>query len=183
MKEEVWKEYKTYKGGLGKRPILTDIEVSSLGNVRGRLWYGKPFTEESIMIIDGRKCIGSKSSPVFHLVWKVFNGDVPKGYTIHHKDHIKLNDSLDNLQLMTKSEHMQHHRKDLKGFKGQKMSEEQKLQHSQWMKENKINVGKKHSEETKQKMSEHNAWKGKHLPLETRQKISESLKRLKINNK
>ena len=161
--------------------IITDLEISNFGNVRGKIFNHKPFTKECVRIIKGRRCLGV--GKLHRIVWELFNGPIPEKHVIHHKDHNKLNDRLDNLEMLTISDHMKHHRKDLKGFKGQKMSEEQKLQHSQWMKENKINVGKKHSEETKRKMSEHNAWKGKHLPLETRQKIADSLKRYKkINN-
>ena len=36
---------------------------------------------------------------------------------------------------------------------------------------NTIWVGRKHSEETKRKMSENNAWRGKHIPEEIRLKM------------
>jgi hypothetical protein len=42
-------------------------------------------------------------------VWVKANGPVPKGHVIHHKDHDRTHDVLDNLELKTKSEHSTHH--------------------------------------------------------------------------
>ena len=99
MKEE-WKEYKTRR---------TQIEISNFGNVRGIVFNSKAFTNNLIKIINGRRCIGSYRNQIFHLVWYLFKGKRPKGYDIHHKDHNKLNDRLDNLELLTREEHARHH--------------------------------------------------------------------------
>lgn len=45
-------------------------------------------------------------------VWKKHNGEIPNGMVIHHIDHDKLNDSIDNLAMMTKAEHLAEHRAD-----------------------------------------------------------------------
>jgi flavin reductase (DIM6/NTAB) family NADH-FMN oxidoreductase RutF len=37
---------------------------------------------------------------------------MPPGHVVHHKDHNKLNNSADNLQLMTRAEHMSYHAKE-----------------------------------------------------------------------
>ena len=50
----------------------------------------------------------------YQYLWKKQNGEIPKGYILHHIDHNSLNDDISNLQLMTRSEHINHHRKDLK---------------------------------------------------------------------
>ena len=42
-------------------------------------------------------------------VWEDANGPIPAGYEIHHKDEDRGNNGLDNLQLMRKAEHRQHH--------------------------------------------------------------------------
>lgn len=44
-----------------------------------------------------------------HLVWEQAFGSIPEGYEIHHKDGNKLNNSLSNLQLITRSEHARLH--------------------------------------------------------------------------
>jgi hypothetical protein len=39
-------------------------------------------------------------------MWETFVGEIPKGQEIHHKDHNKLNNSLINLECVTRSENM-----------------------------------------------------------------------------
>lgn len=41
--------------------------------------------------------------------WEQHNGPIPKGMGIHHKDENPLNDELDNLELVTKKEHLLRH--------------------------------------------------------------------------
>lgn len=43
------------------------------------------------------------------VVWSHFNGEIPEGYHVHHKDHDKANNSPENLELVHGSEHMSHH--------------------------------------------------------------------------
>lgn len=106
--KEIWKEY-----NLGKRK--TKLEISNLGNVKGYFWHGKIFNDNFIVVIDGRRCIKNARNRIYRLVWEVFNGDVPKGYCVHHIDGNKLNDRLDNLMLITKQEHRSHHNSEYKG--------------------------------------------------------------------
>lgn len=42
-------------------------------------------------------------------VWEQANGPVPPGYVVHHKNHVKRDNRLENLQLMTFEEHSRHH--------------------------------------------------------------------------
>jgi hypothetical protein len=46
-------------------------------------------------------------------IWEYYNGKIPKGYNIHHKDHNKDNNELDNLELLSASEHKKIHAKEL----------------------------------------------------------------------
>lgn len=114
MKEE-WKSYKTYGHNQHEGEwLITDLEISNLGNVRGNKFRDRLFTQDMIKVNpEGRKVItyvdGKRGMPIYRLVWKLFKGEVPKGYVIHHKDNMKTDDSLDNLELMTKSEHIGHH--------------------------------------------------------------------------
>ena len=49
-------------------------------------------------------------TPLHHLVWeKHYNKKVPKGYHIHHKDKNKVNNDINNLQLISASEHSRLH--------------------------------------------------------------------------
>lgn len=38
-------------------------------------------------------------------VWEFYNGKIPNGYDIHHINHNKTDNRIDNLELYTKSEH------------------------------------------------------------------------------
>lgn len=42
-------------------------------------------------------------------VWECYNGPIPEGYDIHHKDGDKSNNNIDNLELLSHSEHAKHH--------------------------------------------------------------------------
>lgn len=44
-----------------------------------------------------------------HIVWEKANGPVPKGYLIHHINEDEGDDCLENLQLVTRAEHMRLH--------------------------------------------------------------------------
>jgi hypothetical protein len=54
--------------------------------------------------LDGQNC------HVHRLVWEKYYGVIPGGYIVHHKDENKLNWDVDNLELLTRSEHLDKHR-------------------------------------------------------------------------
>ena len=86
-----------------------------------------------------------------------------QGFDIHHLDENKMNNSLSNLVYLTRSEHSKIH------HKGKKHSEETKRKLSEAHKRENL------SEETIRKMSD--SQKGKKLSEETRRKMSDSHKR------
>lgn len=43
------------------------------------------------------------------VVWEDNNGKIPDGYQVHHKDHNRDNNSIENLELMSQAEHMRMH--------------------------------------------------------------------------
>lgn len=38
-------------------------------------------------------------------MWEYFNGPIPDGYVVHHKDHDRSHNDMDNFELITKKEH------------------------------------------------------------------------------
>jgi len=50
---------------------------------------------------------------IHQVVWEHFNGEIPKGYVIHHIDGDKSNNEISNLQIMTQHEHMELHRENI----------------------------------------------------------------------
>jgi len=48
-------------------------------------------------------------------VWSFFNGPIPDGYHVHHKNHNSFDNRIENLEIFTSPGiHLQHHRPDLK---------------------------------------------------------------------
>lgn len=54
------------------------------------------------------------------VVWEAANGPIPKGSLVHHKNRDSLDDRLENLQCMTRAEHIAEHRDDLLAAKARK---------------------------------------------------------------
>lgn len=88
--KEIWKN------------ITGEYEASNLGNVRNFRKQLKKSVKrngyEFVLIKIGGTW---KGKYVHRLVWEAFNGPIPEGYEINHKDENKLNNALDNLELVT----------------------------------------------------------------------------------
>jgi len=52
---------------------------------------------------------GRRYHPEHILVWEVANGPLPKGYVVHHKNHVKDDNRLENLEAMPRSQHNHSH--------------------------------------------------------------------------
>jgi hypothetical protein len=50
---------------------------------------------------------------LYRHVWEQENGKIPNGYVIHHKDFNSLNDKIENLEVVTRKNHINIHREDL----------------------------------------------------------------------
>lgn len=50
-------------------------------------------------------------------LWESVNGPLPAGYIVHHKDRDCLNDVNENLEAMTRAEHINEHRRELEAAK------------------------------------------------------------------
>ena len=55
------------------------------------------------------KCFGYKTKRLHRYIWEKYNGEIPKGFHIHHKDGNPLNNSLDNLECLSSKEHNKKH--------------------------------------------------------------------------
>lgn len=94
------------------------------------------------------KKIGSARKRLHVYIWEYYNGEIPKGYQIHHKDEDKDHNEVSNLICMTKKDHIKWH--------GENMSEERK-------EKAKLNLNKARSEAAKwHASSEGIDWHKKH---------------------
>ena len=60
------------------------------------------------------------SKGVHSVIWETANGEIPDGYVVHHRNENKSDNRLENLQLVSRAEHMTIH------HKGKPLSEEHK---------------------------------------------------------
>lgn len=91
-------------------------------------------------------------------VYEKHYGSIPKGYIVHHKDGDKLNNSIDNLELMSRAEHASIH------HKGVPKTDEMRRKSSQ------TKMGHIVSQETREKIRR--KLKGRSLSEETKRKMS-----------
>lgn len=66
---------------------------------------------------DGYRMIGVKRfyEAEHRIVWKRHNGPIPKGMHVHHKDGDRLNNVIENLELVDGTEHTRMHRQERAG--------------------------------------------------------------------
>lgn len=75
---------------------------------------------ENFVIYDGIKWykeskgyyMGAKSKRLHVYVWEKYNGTVPDGYHVHHIDHNKDNNTIENLCAIARNEHLSRHSLD-----------------------------------------------------------------------
>ena len=54
---------------------------------------------------------GDKVKSLHRVKWEDTYGPIPDGFHVHHKDHNKDNNSIDNLELISREEHLSYHSK------------------------------------------------------------------------
>jgi hypothetical protein len=74
---------------------------------RGHVLAGK-ITWDGYKEIILSDCSRRRSVRVHTLVWETYKGKVPKGLQINHKDGNKLNNALDNLEVVTNAQNVRH---------------------------------------------------------------------------
>lgn len=108
--EEEWKELKTIQRNAGPK---VKYLLSNQGRIKLEAYmYGKLYDSEILSIGHGMYIYG-KNLLVYHLgkgtiyrnIYKLFKGDIPKGYQIHHKDYNHFNNDINNLICCTPYEH------------------------------------------------------------------------------
>lgn len=82
-------------------------------------WYSKSHYYDGYRLcIDTDLCIYGPNGKqtIYQYIWEKYNGPIPDGYVIHHKDGNHRNHCLPNLQLMTRAEHIKIHRINRWGY-------------------------------------------------------------------
>lgn len=104
MNTEEWRDVVGYEGL---------YQVSNMGRVKS--FHLKP---EGVILKGGRNplylmiALRREGKPKVHyihrLVAAAFIGDIPKGYTVNHKDGCKFNNHVQNLEIITHAQNMRH---------------------------------------------------------------------------
>ena len=68
--------------------------------------------------------LNGKNVHIHRLEWEKYNGAIPKGFIIHHKDENKLNWNIENLEMIKRSEHIGKHQHNLHSDNFRKCGEE-----------------------------------------------------------
>ena len=127
---EIEKMYEMYQNGFSLEQVGKSFGISRQSvydrfkrkNLEMRPKKFKPF-----IIIDDFKftinrdgyyeCTTCDRLMLHNYNWEKINGKIPKGYEIHHIDFNKINNKIENLQLVTPSEHTKIHAKAYNGSK------------------------------------------------------------------
>lgn len=115
--EEIWKDIPDYEG------------IYRISNY-GRIAYVKN-TFRILSLVNQRKDYfrlvlrkaGIRQTFLIHrLVYELFEGAIPKGYYVHHKDGNKQNNHIDNLELISPKDHAREHYVQILQSKGADIS-------------------------------------------------------------
>lgn len=121
-----------------------DVEKGEIYSLKNKRYIG---TIDKYGYVRVKPINGYKHCTIHQYIWICVNGDIPEGYDIHHIDGNKQNNSIYNLELIEKTEHIREHK--------QNISDETKRKISETLK------GFKHSEETKLKIRKNSPLKKK----------------------
>lgn len=81
-----------------KVTVISETKQEFLGKVY-TLYYGERYLSRG-------------SNRLHRVVYEHFNGDVPNGFHVHHKDHNTLNNNPENLECIEECEHISMHKKE-----------------------------------------------------------------------
>lgn len=113
--------------------------------------FMKRFNSNDLSIHKGYlRTKGSKRGYCHRIIWEEDVGPIPEGFDVHHKDGNKLNNLLENLDCISKSDHMRLHSQEFKEKRRQCMSKNSEKVHA-WLKTSK---GKKFLSNKAKKMWE-----------------------------
>lgn len=111
-------------GGENWQPLYNFpyYQVSDKGRVRRTFIY-KPHTNSV-----GYPCVNlsyqnnQRKIAIHRAVWEMFEGTIPPDKMINHKDGNKSNNDINNLELVTNRENIDHYTKNLLTYRGEKVN-------------------------------------------------------------
>ena len=95
---------------------LDPVQIAALEFARGKKGKRAPRGAGSLDR-DGYRMIGvGKFYEAEHrIIWRRHKGEIPKGWHVHHKDGNRVNNDIENLELIDGAEHARMHRRERAG--------------------------------------------------------------------
>lgn len=104
---------------IGKMYGLSNQSIYSM--FQSRNWPTRPQTRLPFVEFNGKKytrkpsgyyAVTDTSRTMMHRdVWEFYNGPIPEGHQVHHKDGDRGNNAIENLMLVERSDHSRRHMK------------------------------------------------------------------------
>lgn len=114
-KYDVQELIKLFNSGLSTRQIAKCVNLSYgyVHKLLRNLGYSRDRTEAVILACPPKSKHWRSSRAAARKIWVRINGPIPKGYHIHHKDGDFTNNSIENLECISASDHAKlHHPKN-----------------------------------------------------------------------
>jgi predicted DNA-binding protein YlxM (UPF0122 family) len=116
--DKYFSAYEVYKQGKSLSEVADILQITRQCVYKAfvaRNFKMRSAIPQEIQIFDGKK-FTKRASGYFSLttgkrtlmhryVWEFFNGKIPDGFDIHHRDETRHNNSIENLECLSKSEH------------------------------------------------------------------------------
>lgn len=87
-----------------------DIEKGTIYSKKRKCYMGHINKDNGYISVTLHNDSGEqKTIKVHRIIWETANGEIPKGYDIHHKDKNRTNNSISNLEMIKSSIHRGNH--------------------------------------------------------------------------
>jgi len=99
---QVGKAFGVSRQAVYDRFHVRNLELRTVKPLPFIMFEGKKYTRRKLGYY---ACTNGDRHYLHRVIWKSINGKIPPGYDIHHIDGDRTNNHIDNLELITKSEH------------------------------------------------------------------------------
>lgn len=112
----------TQRGWVPLQELTDDDEIIQADLDKYRYFNGVRYTrDEKTGYYLSASTFNNRRKRLHRAVWEFYNGAIPKGLEVHHIDHDKQNNVIENLELLSKTDHAKRHGKELTSEQRQKL--------------------------------------------------------------
>lgn len=78
----------------------------------GKIVPAQEFNGKLYRLYSGERYFSRHNKRLHRVVWEYYNGPIPPGYDVHHKDHNPANNEIGNLELVEQKKHQSQHSRE-----------------------------------------------------------------------